>query len=294
MSDSFFKLGLFNIMKKIIYLFTYLFLFCYQAFAMDSTQMAISYTDIGSGTPLILIHAFPADQTLWTPQLDLKQNFRVITIDLAGFGQAKQTNGDAVTMQTYAEQVKNLMDKLHIEKAIIGGESMGGYVSLAFLQQYSDRVLGLILSDTQSIADSNEAKAKREAAAQNVLANGPTQLVNDFLPKALSANASEETRNYLHSLFEKQSSTAIASALRGMALRSDTSTILSNTTLPVLIITGDQDVVISSQQSKNMQAITKNSKLVIIANAGHLSSLEQPQAWNKAVVEMFAESKYKA
>ena len=97
----------------------------------------ISYTDTGSGKPLILIHAFPTDQQLWNQQIaPLKKHFRVITLDLWGFGQSAPTDGKAITMPQYADEVNALLEHLHIQHAIIGGESMGGYISLAFLQKY--------------------------------------------------------------------------------------------------------------------------------------------------------------
>ena len=255
----------------------------------------ISYTDVGKGEPLLLIHAFPTDERLWEPQrAGLKQNFRVITVDLWGFGKSSSVDGQAVTMTDYADEVKQLLDQLHIHKAIIGGESMGGYIALAVLEKYPDSVSGLVLSDTQSIADSDAAKAKRKATAVDVLEHGTAQLISGFMPKALTPQASDQTRRFLQNILESQSSTGVASALRGMALRTDTSNLLSNTQLPILIITGDQDALISPQQSQNMHQLAKNSKLVTIANAAHLSSLEQPEQWNQAVVDMFYKLKTKS
>lgn len=254
----------------------------------------ISYTEVGQGQPLVLIHAFPTDQQLWTSQQEgLKQHFRVITLDLWGFGHSDATDGQAVTMAGYADEIKQLLDQLHIKKAIIGGESMGGYVALAFLQKYPGVINGLVLSDTQSIADSPEMKAKREATAIDVLKHGTAQLIDGFMPKALSPTASEDKIKYLKNILATQTPTAIASALRGMALRDDTSNILANTTLPILIMTGDQDALISPQQSQNMHALAQNSKLITISSAGHLSNLEQPEQWNKAVINMFIIQKNK-
>ncbi len=248
----------------------------------------ISYIEQGRGQPLVLIHAFPTEQKLWMPQQEeLKKYFRVITLDLWGFGHSSRTDGQAVTMAIFAEEVKRLLDQLHIHKAIIGGESMGGYVALAFLKQYPERVEGLILSATQSIADSEEAKKKRELTAKTVLEQGSTQFINDFMPKALSPNATVQVRDFLRSILESQAVTGIASALRGMALREDTSRVLAATMLPVLIITGEKDMLISPKQSQDMHELAKNSKLVIIANAGHLSSLEQSEQWNLAVLDFF-------
>lgn len=256
----------------------------------------ISYTDIGHGRPIILIHAFPTDRRLWEPARKEIEDvfrdsyiFRIISIDLWGFGQSSSANGQAITMADYASEVSQLLDYLDIKSAVIGGESMGGYVALAFLEKFPKKVEGLILSGTQSIADSPETKAKREETAVEVIEHGTDNLINEFITKALSPEASEKTKMFLKHVLEKQDKMAIASALRGMALRDDTSNLLANSSLPVLILTGEKDMLISPQQSQNMHALAKNSKLVIIPNSGHLSSLEQPHKWIWAVIDMFYE-----
>lgn len=255
---------------------------------IKSNGKIISYSDVGQGRPLVLIHAFPSDQRLWVPQQnELNKKFRVITVDLWGFGLSSETDGQAVTMEQYADEVKQLLDALHIDNAIIGGESMGGYVSLAFAKKYSAILSGLVLSNTQSIADSPETKAKREAAALDVLNNGPAQFINGLTPKLLSVNADDATREALNNILNEQSAKGIASALRGMALRDDASDVLVNLQIPVLIITSELDNLISPQQSKNMHEIAKNSKLIVIPGAGHLSSLEQVERWNVAVMNEF-------
>ncbi|VVC76196.1 AB hydrolase superfamily protein YdjP [Aquicella siphonis] len=257
--------------------------------SVRSLQPEISYSTAGQGTPLILVHAFPADSRLWAPQIDgLKSSFRIITPDLQGFGHGKPAQGEAVTMSEHAQHIKKIMDELHIKKAILGGESMGGYVVLAFLSQYPDRVAGIILSNTRSTADSADVKAQREAAAQDVLTHGTEAFINSFMNKALSANASEQTRSTARAIFSGQTANGIASGLRGMALRGDTTHILSETSVPVLIITSDQDSAIPPRESEDMHARAKNSRLVTLSNSGHLSNLEQPGQWNKAVMDFYS------
>lgn len=261
-------------------------------FAAPFKHKFIFYTDEGQGKPLVLIHAFPTDHQLWEVQKEeLQKYFRVITLDLWGFGQSAAANGEAITMPEYALEVKELLQQLHIKKAIIGGESMGGYIALAFLQHYPNKVAGLILSDTQSIADTPEIKAKREATAVDILQHGTETFIHNFMPKALSANATDETKLYLQTILQQQHPTAFASALRGMALRDDTSSTLTTSRTSILIITGEEDNLISPDQSRSMHALAKNSKLVVIQNAGHLSSLEKPTEWNQAVIDMFYDQK---
>ncbi|AWN74359.1 alpha/beta hydrolase [Legionella anisa] len=257
--------------------------------AIPHTKQFISYNDLGEGKPLVLIHAFPTDQRLWQPQQEeLKEHFRVITLDLWGFGESSSVDGKAIPMSEYADEVKQLLDYLKIDKAIIGGESMGGYIALAFLDKYPNQTLGLVLSNTQAVADSPETKATREKTALDVLENGPENLISGFIAKALSSTASQQTKDYLRHILSLQKSTAIASALRGMALRNSTSAVLATTKLPILIITGELDNVIPPQQSIDMHSLSKNSQLIILPNAGHLSNLEQPKQWNQAIIEMFA------
>lgn len=273
-------------------------LFILSAF-LNSTTLAttisinnrfISYTETGQGRPLVLIHAFPTDKRLWEPQHEgLKSQFRVISLDLWGFGDSSDVDGTAVTMSEYAEEVKQLLDHLKIKKAIIGGESMGGYIALAFLERYPNSIEGLVLSNTQAIADSDEAKVNREKTALDVLENGSEKLVNTFMEKAVSTNASEEIKAFLSHILNKQKPIAIASALRGMALRFQTQDLLASTLLPVLIITSEHDKVISPQQSEEMLSFAKNSQLVVLANAGHLSNLEQSDQWNQAIRNAFLE-----
>jgi len=256
------------------------------SYARAGEALKITYQDVGKGKPLVLIHAFPTDKRLWLPQQSLQRYFRVITLDLPGFGDAPATNGQAITMTEYADAIKQLLDKLQIKQAIIGGESMGGYIGLAFLKKYPQTVTGLILANTQTLADEPSAKIERARLADEVMAKGSASLIKKFLANALSPHASPKTRQALNEIVTEQSPQAIASALRGMALREDTTQVLADTNLPILIITGDADTVISPKQSQRMQRFAKNSKLIIL-RAGHLSNLEQAEKWNQAVIARF-------
>lgn len=276
-------------LKKFILFTSILFSIPALSQTADSKRF-IFYTDTGHGKPLVLIHAFPFDHHLWDPQrAGLSKNFRVITLDLWGLGttETPHKDGVAITMNDYADEVKEVLDNLHIKKAIIGGESMGGYVSLAFLKNYPDRVSGLILSDTQSIADTDEQRNKREAAAVDILEHGADNFIQSFLPKTLSSHAPAQLRFYVRKMMYEQPCYSLASALRGMGVRDDHTPVLTETSLPILILSGDEDVVISPEQSEKMHKIAKNSQYVVIKKSGHLANLEQSAQWNSAVLQMF-------
>ena len=154
-------------------------------------------------------------------------------------------------MNDYADEIKQVMDELNIKQAIVGGESMGGYVQASFSQKlFRIEFPGLVLSDTQCIADNDEQKATRETAAVDVMTHGSDNLITNFLPKALSPHASFEDRLEVRRMMISQEPSAIASALRGMGLREDTSSVLADTKIPVLILSGDLDAIISLKQVK--------------------------------------------
>lgn len=251
-------------------------------------SFSLSYTSVGQGQTIVLIHAFPTDKQLWEEQQNgLKDKFRIIALDVQGFGNSPAANGQAINMTKYAEDIKELIDSLELSKVIIGGESMGGYIALSFYEQYPEYVSGLILSGTQSIADTNEIKERRERVAQKLLNDGTAQFIDEFLPKLFSKNVSSQTLEMARNMLERQTAEGMASALRGMALRKDMSNVLQNSKLPILIISGSEDAIISQEQSAAMNRLAENSTLVILQNAGHLSNLEQPREWNKAVLDKF-------
>src|SRR5450759_3587821 len=127
--------------------------FHFEEHMMKYTRQGVSleYDDLGNGTALLFIHGFPLDRSMWGPQVNALQKVcRVIAPDLRGFGQSSDTDGQAVTMETYAEDMKALLDSLNVKQVVVCGLSMGGYIALAFIAKYADRVKGLILSNTKA------------------------------------------------------------------------------------------------------------------------------------------------
>lgn len=264
------------------------------SFAKLNNSESISYSEKGQGNVLVLIHPFPTDQRFWNKQQEvLSKHFRVITLDLWGFGKTNMINTDKnfISMDEYAQEVKMLMDHLHIKKAIIGGESMGGRISLAFLKHYPNNVQGLILSNTESVADNDEARMKRLAIADSIEKQDKDNFLKTFLGKAISSNSTKAEKEMLKNIFYSQKTAAIAAAWRGIAYREDTTLALKEARIPVLIITSDEDKVISPDQSYNMYKTAKYVNLASINHAGHLSSFEAPDQWNQAVLNWAAVNK---
>jgi pimeloyl-ACP methyl ester carboxylesterase len=254
---------------------------------MKYTRQGISleYDDLGNGTPLLFIHGFPLDRTLWGPQVaELQKTYRVIAPDLRGFGQSSETDGQAVTMETHAEDMRALLDSLNIKQAIVCGLSMGGYIALAFVAQYADRVKGLILSNTKAGADTEAGRQGRLDTSTKVEQTGSTDVVVDGMaPKMLGSQAKSETATFVRNMMSRQRSTAVTSALRGMAARPDRTSLLASIKAPTLIITGSADIVLPPSESEAMHAAIAHSTLVNIPDAGHLANLDKSEAYNEAL-----------
>ena len=255
---------------------------------MKYTRQGISleYDDIGNGLPLLLIHGFPFDRTSWRPQLaELQTICRVIAPDLRGFGGSSDTDGKSVSMDLYAEDCRALLDSLNVQPVVVGGLSMGGYIALAFVAQYPDRVKGLILANTRATADSEAGRQGRFDTAQKVRESGTQVVVDALASKMLGPNAKPEVAVSVRDMMARQRPPGVISALLGMAARPDRSELLPGIDVPTLIISSPTDAVIPLSDSEAMQRTIPNSQLVSIPRAGHLSSLDKPEAFNAAVRE---------
>jgi 3-oxoadipate enol-lactonase len=250
--------------------------------------VAIEYDDIGNGVPLLLIHGFPLDRTLWRAQIaGLSQLYRVIAPDLRGFGHSSETDGAAVTMDQYAADLNSLLDSVNVKQAVLGGISMGGYIALAFYAQYADRVKGLILANTRAVPDSEEGRQSRLANAQKVGEAGSGFLVETMAPQMLGPAAKSELKIAVRSMMTRQRAPGIMSALRGMAIRPDRTPLLRFATVPALIVSGSHDALIPPGDSEAMHGLIPDSRLVIIPDAGHLSNLDKADAFNHVVREFY-------
>ncbi len=250
-----------------------------------TTEIDIAYNDEGEGKiPLIFLHGFPFDKSMWNKQMaGLKMNNRVIAIDIRGFG--KSTDEDTtLNIDLFSDDLISFMDKLQLEKVIICGLSMGGYIALNAIKRFPERFEALVLCDTQCIADSIEAKEKRLKAIDQIKENGVTEfnekfITNVFHPDSISTKT-EVVRN-LSDVVYANSKDIMMAGLTALAERSETCSCLSAIYIPTLIICGREDVVTPLAQSEFMHNNIQGSILKIINHAGHVSNLEQPDEFNK-------------
>lgn len=243
------------------------------------------YNDVGAGSlPVIFLHGFPFDKTMWDAQLDfLKSSFRLIACDIRGFGNSKDEES-ALSIDLYGDDLIMFMDKLNIEKAIVCGLSMGGYIALNVINRFPTRFEAVILCDTQCNADSFEAKEKRYRIINEIEDDGANKFNEGFIKKVFHKNSITNKREIVGQLRQvvfSNSPQIICHGLAALANRSETCSMLSEITIPTLIICGREDEVTPLVQSEFMHKNINGSIMHVIDNAGHVSNLEQPHEFNK-------------
>lgn len=236
-------------------------------------QVKLQYLRQGSGTPLVLLHGFPLDHGIWAPVVPLLENdFELLLPDLRGFG-GSISNTAEYSLSDMADDVIQLLDHLGIEKAVIAGHSMGGYIALACAKSYSDRLLELGLIATQALPDTPDHKKSRYQTVAQIEELGVEPLVENMAEK-LSSDAS--LREVLSNLIRHQPKAGVLCALKALAERPDQTLTLKLLQKPVLIVHGDADLLIPVDRAREMKDLKPNSILVVIPKAGHMPMMENP------------------
>lgn len=244
------------------------------------------FDDFGSGNPVLLIHAFPLSRTMWNEQAELlaSSGFRVILPDLPGFG---ENNSVLTSFTDIAGQIIDLLEFLGINRAVIGGLSMGGYVAFNLFHLSPEKFSGLILCDTTHRADTDEKRKSRFELISKIEKHGSAALIENLLPNLISDHTKENNPLLLSSLEETFSQVNLESAvnaLRAMAERRDNSDIIGKIKVPTLLIFGESDKITNLESAREMNSLIPGSELKIIENAGHYSNLEQPSEFNDALL----------
>ncbi|WP_042428272.1 alpha/beta fold hydrolase [Streptacidiphilus anmyonensis] len=257
----------------------------------------LSVREAGSGTPLVLLHAFPLSARMWESQLDELPgpdgtDARVLAVDLRGFG-GTALGADAPSLDLLADDIALLLDAAGIEQAVLGGLSMGGYVAMAFARRHPGRLSGLLLADTKGAADTETARTNRERIAKAVLARDSVRLlVDEQLPAPLlggtTAKRCPKLVDYVAELIGEASPAAVAWAQRAMAARPDSLQSLRAVDVPALVVVGDEDALTPVPDAEALASALPQAELTILPGAGHLSALEVPEAFNTAVRGLLA------
>jgi pimeloyl-ACP methyl ester carboxylesterase len=236
----------------------------------------------------MFIHAFPLNQSIWDDQVAaLKQRYRTITLDLRGFGRSGAPAGP-YSMEQMAADVRALMTKLGLDDAVIVGLSMGGYISLAFYRGYPEQVRALVLADTRASADNEEGRERRMRSAERAEREGVKAIADEMLPMLLAPRTIEKNAalvSRVRAMIESNSPNGVASAQRAMADREDSTRLIERMNIPVLVIVGSEDSLTKVEESKAMRDKIPGSRLSVIEGAGHLSNVERPAQFNRALVD---------
>jgi pimeloyl-ACP methyl ester carboxylesterase len=249
----------------------------------------LAYDDNGSGQPLLLIHGFPLNRTMWRLQVEAltEAGYRVITPDLRGFGESRMTSA-TVSMSSYADDIIALMDQLDLPQAVIGGMSMGGYVLLNLLERYPERVAAAIFIVTRAGADDEAGKGRRTALAAATASEGMNPVLDVFrnilfAPATLTDHP--ELVAEVSGWISATDPSAAAAGLIAMRDRQDYLPRLGTIRQPALVIGAEQDKTIPSEQSRLLAAGIAGAKLSLLQGGGHLVNLEEPDEFNAAIKE---------
>jgi len=250
----------------------------------------IAFDDIGSGLAVVFLHAFPLNRTMWEPQVSaLVAECRCITIDFRGFGDSP--SAPPYTLDRFADDVAGVLDTLQIEQAVVVGLSMGGYVAFALWRRHASRVRALVLADTRAGPDTPEAAERRRQLIEIARTQGSTAIANVQIGGLMGKTTREkrpDVYDAVHRAMAQAPVDGIVGALEAMLARPDSSPTLPTISVPTLVVAGEEDAVTPTKEAKALHEAIAGSRLEILAQAGHLSSVERPAAFNTVVSEFLA------
>ena len=253
----------------------------------------VSYRELGDGPgdPLVLLHAFPLNGRMFEHQMEtFSEGRRVVAPDYPGFGRSPRTPAQP-DIRYYAEVVRGLLDRLGLERVVIGGVSMGGYVAFGCMRLFPERVSGLILADTRPDADSEETRENRKNMARRVADEGVEVLIELQMRRLLARDTlekNEEVVEEVRTMILESSPGGVVAALGAMRERPDSTPLLEEIEVPTLVIGGEEDGISSPEVMGAMAEKIPDSRHVTLPRAGHLSNLDAPEGFNAALKEFLA------
>jgi pimeloyl-ACP methyl ester carboxylesterase len=255
-------------------------------------QIDLQVVERGAGMPIVLVHGFPLDHSMWEAQIEaLSRHWRVIAVDLRGFGGSQVTPG-TVTMERMADDLSELLGALQIDEPVVMvGLSMGGYVAFQFRRRHGDRLRAMVLCDTRAIADTPEGAQGRHKLAEQTLTEGTAPVADAMLPKLFGPHVLESDREPVEAtrrVMLANSPEGVAAALRGMAARPDVTDDLPQIALPVLVIVGQDDVISTVDEMRGIAQRIPACEFVVIPRSGHMTPLENPAAFNEAIEQFLS------
>jgi 3-oxoadipate enol-lactonase len=254
----------------------------------------IAYDDVGSGLPVVFLHAFPLNRTMWDPQITaLVGESRCIAIDLRGLGESK--GGPPYSMDRYADDVAAVLDALHIERAVVAGLSMGGYIAFAMWRRHRERIRALVLADTRATADTAETIERRRELIRVVETQGMTAVANAQITGLVGKTTRErrpDIYDAMHRMIAQAPPGGVVGALHALIERPDSTDSLSTIDVPTLVVCGDEDVLTPPKDARKLADAIRGSRFEVLQGAGHLSNVERPASFNTVLSEFLASLLY--
>jgi len=246
----------------------------------------LSVFDEGRGPPVLFVHGYPLDHSMWDEQKSVCGAFRFVAPDLRGFGASDAASG-ATSMDRFAADLHICLDELGVTEPIVYvGLSMGGYIAWPFLQQRPGRVRGLVLANTRVIADTPAAAETRRQTAKKVIADGVEVIQESMLDKLFSSTTKSNNPGAVEQarrMIRLAKPEGVAGALLGMADRPDVSDRLSSLQIPTLVVAGEDDAIVSATEMEGFARAIPNAEFVRVERGGHMTPMENPSAFNEAL-----------
>jgi len=255
----------------------------------------IAYITFGENKErgFVFIHGFPFDKSMWSVQGELlAKDHLAVAFDLRGHGESDIGSGQYL-VEFIVDDLFEVMDHVGLNKAVLCGLSIGGYVALRAIDREPSRVSGLVLCNTKSTADTNAAKLNRANQIKMILAGKKSQFAEDMAHTLFATTSFEKAKaavDHITSIMNSTAEAALIGTLIALAARMDMTESLEKISAPTLIITGDKDKVATQADAELMKSKIRNSKFVLVHNAGHLSNLENPDEFNSAIFNFLKEN----
>ena len=247
-----------------------------------------------TNTPIIFVHGFPYDHSMWNAQVEaLSGKYYCIVYDVRGLGTSHVGDGQ-FTMEMFVDDLEIIVNELRLQKAVLCGLSMGGYISLRASEKMQEKFHSLILCDTKSIADDNEGKLKRAAAIRQINSGEFDEFIESFVLNCFGNKFVKEDKAEFRAVVErskKNSPVGVKGCLLAMLSRTDTTQSLSKIDIPTLIICGSEDKLSPPDIMKSMSGQIPNSEFILVKDAGHMTPIEAPEFVNKAVKDFLIGNK---
>ena len=256
-------------------------------------NIKVSFYDLGAkdAPAIIFIHGFPFNKSMWVRQMEaFKDNYRVIAYDIRGYGHSDDKSQDS-SIELFERDLICLMDAIRLDKAILCGLSMGGYIALRAISSHPDRFEALVLCDTSCMADTPETKAKRMLTIASIKKNGTVEYAEEvinnlFAPEAFSTIGAEIA--VMKEEIANLSRQTLCKTLLALASRKETCSRLSGIKVPVLVMVGSEDKITPPAAAKFMHDKVKGSELVVLEHAGHISNMENHTEFNNQLLKFLS------